>query len=179
MHPNPGDDPEKIATALEELLGQCDLVFTVGGVSVGDHDCLPAAGKLIGAGTVFRRVRMKTGGRITALEKNGKVILCLSGNPFAALCNFELIGVPLLRRAAGLASCFPRRIKAALGDPYPRKSPGRRFFCARLEDDTVFLPKTCNSPRALASFIGCNCLVDIPSGSLSLPAGAVVEVVQF
>ncbi|MDR3161936.1 MAG: molybdopterin molybdotransferase MoeA [Spirochaetaceae bacterium] len=173
---NAGDDPQTIARALEELLSGCDMVFTTGGVSVGDHDYLPAAGKRIGAETLFRGVRMKPGGWVTAMEKGGKILLCLSGNPFAAVCGFELLGVPLLRRAAGLAEYRPRRVQAVLGEPFPRPSPSRRFLSGRLEGGRVFLSKSGYASGSLSTLIGCNCLLDIPPRSPPLPEGAPVEI---
>jgi molybdopterin molybdotransferase len=179
---NPGDDPEKIARALDALLADCDMVFTTGGVSVGDHDYLPDAGKRIGAQPLFRRVKMKPGGWVTALEKEGKILLCLSGNPFAAICGFELLGAPLLRRAAGLSRYLPRRVRAFLGEPFPRQSPGRRFVSGRLEGGRVFLSKTGRASASLSSLIdeagsGGSCLLDIPARSPALPEGAPVEAV--
>jgi molybdopterin molybdotransferase len=176
---NAADDPEQIAGVLEELLSGCDMVFTTGGVSVGDHDYLPSAGKRIGAELLFRRVQMKPGGWVTAMEKDGKLLLCLSGNPFAAICGFELLGAPLLCRAAGLASFLPRRVQALLADPWPRPSPARRFLSGRLEGGRLFLSKTGYASGSLASLIGCNCLVDIPPQSPPLPVGAPVEAALF
>ena len=176
---NPGDDPEKIAAVVEDLLSGCDMVFTTGGVSVGDHDYLPAAGKRIGAELLFRGVRMKPGGWVTAMEKNGKILLSLSGNPFAAICGFELLGAPLLCRAAGLAASLPRRVRALLGEPFSWPSPSRRFLSVRLEGGRVFLPKTGHTFGSLSSLIGCNCLLDIPPRSPPLPEGAPVDAVLF
>ena len=56
-----GDDPERAAAAMAELLEGCDLLITTGGVSVGDRDILHQALPLLGAERVFWKVRVKPG----------------------------------------------------------------------------------------------------------------------
>jgi molybdopterin molybdotransferase len=173
------DDPALIAQALEKLLKTCDCIITTGGVSVGSHDYMPQAGSYIAAEPLFRRVQMKPGGWVTALYKDTKIILCLSGNPFAATMSFDLLAGPVIRRLAGAALILPRKIQGVLQDPFPKASPQGRFLYARREGKEVFLPQGGYVSGSLASLINCNCILHIPPGKVSLDPGDTVEVIPL
>ena len=104
-------------------------------------------------------------------------MICLSGNPFAALACFEVFAVPVLRKLAGQTACSLRRGKGRLTGAFPKASPGRRLIRARCEGDCVRLTGTNHSSGSLSSMIGCNCLIDIPAGSGPLQEGDEVEVI--
>lgn len=170
-----GDDPAAAAAAMERLLDRCGLLITTGGVSVGARDIFHQALPLLGAEQVFRRVRLKPGSPAMYSRYGGKPILSLSGNPFAAAATFELLARPLLYAFSGEPHLLPRRCPAALDVPFPKSSPGRRFIRGRFADGRVTLPNQ-HSSGALASWVGCNCLVDIPAGSGPLERGCRVDV---
>jgi molybdopterin molybdotransferase len=119
----------------------------------------------------------KPGSAVLCGRYRGKPLVCLSGNPFAGITVFELLVKPLLAKLTGRKDLEPRRREARLKDPFPRGSGGtRRFIRARLEEDGVTLPEGHTSGQ-LYSFLGCNCLVDIPAESGPLRAGASVNMV--
>ena len=95
------DDPARIAAELEELLTGCDAVITSGGVSVGQKDYLPVVLEMLGTRSIFAGVAQKPGSPMLAAEVEGKLVFCLSGNPFAAAATLEQYAVPALLRAAG------------------------------------------------------------------------------
>ncbi|MDR2393088.1 MAG: molybdopterin molybdotransferase MoeA [Treponema sp.] len=173
------DDPALIAQAVVELLKTCHCVITTGGVSVGAHDYMPQVGSSIGAQPLFRQVQMKPGGWVTALYKDAKIILCLSGNPGAAAMGFDLLAGPLIRRLAGAAEVLAPKLLGILQDPFSKASPQNRFLYARREGREVFLPKTGFGSSLLSSLIGCNCIVHIPAGSPPLDPGDRVELIPL
>ena len=95
------DDPEEIAGQMKELLAECDAVITSGGVSVGQKDYLPAVLEQLNADILFAGVAQKPGSPMLAGKVGGKLVFCLSGNPFAAAATLEQYAVPALLRAAG------------------------------------------------------------------------------
>ena len=115
------DDPEAIACQLRELLTGCDAVITSGGVSVGQKDYLPAVLEQLGAQMLFAGVAQKPGSPMLAAEIAGKLVFCLSGNPFAAAATLEQYAVPALLRAAG------RREEGCILPPY-HLHPDHRLF---------------------------------------------------
>ena len=95
------DDPEEIAGQMKELLAECDAVITSGGVSVGQKDYLPAVLEALDADLLFAGVAQKPGSPMLAGTVGGKLVFCLSGNPFAAAATLEQYAIPALLRAAG------------------------------------------------------------------------------
>ncbi len=181
IHPlifgNVPDRPEAVAQTIAKGLRDADLVITTGGVSVGDFDAVPDALELLGAEVLFRGVDMKPGSPVMAAVKDGKIIVCLSGNPAAAMITFELIVVPLLKKLMGLTVCFPTKVRTVFADDFVKPSPQRRFLRGKLhlgmEANYVTLTGG-QSNGVLQSMIDCNVLVDIPAGSGRIQRGQPV-----
>lgn len=170
------DDPRKAADALRQGAARYDCVITTGGVSVGDRDIFHQALPLAGAERIFYRVKLKPGTPMMFSLLEGKPLLSLSGNPFAAAATFELFVRPLLARLAGRTEWKPVAFTAPLAVPFAKASGGRRFIRGRYEDGAVRLPEG-HSSGQLRSSVGCNCLVDIPARSPALEAGTQVRVI--
>lgn len=177
LGPNTPDDPEALAQSIGDLLERCDLVVTTGGVSVGERDYLPRVGEMLGAERLFHGVALKPGSPALALRKDGKCILALSGNPFAAFATFELLVVPLLRRLADERETLPRRVKGVMAGVFPKRSSGRRMLRARIEGAEVSFPGEGHESGVISSLGGCNCLIDIPPGTPGLEMGMAVEAI--
>ena len=170
-----GDDPTAVAETMGELLADCDVLITTGGVSVGDKDIFHQALPLLGAERVFWRVLVKPGTPAMFSMYEGKPILSLSGNPFAAFTTFELLARPLLAALEGGPGLRSSCKAAILDTDFPKASPVRRFLRGRYEDGHVALPAG-HSSGQLASLVGCNCLVELPAGSPPATAGQTVPV---
>lgn len=170
------DDPDSLVAMIERLMEDHDLVLTTGGVSVGEKDYMPAVGRRIAGQLLFRGVGIKPGAPALAAAKGGGLLIALSGNPFAAAATFELLAAPAICALAGRAAPLPLRSRAVTQSPFPKESVGRRFIRARLEGCRVAIPEG-HASGMLGSLIGCNCLIDLPSGSPPIPAGAEVDVV--
>lgn len=173
-----GDDPAAVAEAMKRMLNGCDLLITTGGVSVGAKDIFHEALPMLDVERVFWRVKMKPGTPAMFSLYNGKPILSLSGNPFAAAATFELLARPLIAALSGEPHLLPRRKQAVLDTPFAKPSKGRRFLRACCEDGHVTLPKG-HSSGVLSSLVGCSCLVDIPAGCGPLEAGQAVDVLML
>ena len=130
---------------------------------------------MLGAERVFWKVDLKPGTPAMFSRYEGKPILSLSGNPFAAFTTFELLARPLLAALAGEPRLLPRQRQAVLTTPYDKPSPRRRFLRGRYEEGQVALPEG-HSSGQLASLVGCNCLVELPAGTPPAEAGQAVQV---
>jgi molybdopterin molybdotransferase len=171
------DDVDQIVREINGHIDGLDLLITTGGVSVGDKDMLPGVFDRLPAERLFRGMDFKPGSAVLCGLYRGKPLVCLSGNPFAGITTFELLVKPLLARLTGRRDLEPRRRQAVLKDPFPKGGGNtRRFIRARLEEDGLALPEG-HASGQLFSFVGCNCLIDIPAGSGPLPAGAPVNIV--
>lgn len=178
LPPQP-DATAPLASMVRKLWEDCDAVITTGGVSVGLLDCMPGVAASLCGKLLFHGVNLKPGTPLLALEKDGKLLLALSGNPFAAMATFTLFAQPMVRKLAGLRDFMPQRQRARLLHAYHNKGRIRRFVRATLQDGHVSVPKGNHSPGALLSMIGCNCLIDVPPHISTLYAGDEVEIVQY
>ncbi len=99
------DDAAALRRALAAGLRSADLVVTVGGASVGDHDHVPAVRAQLGIAELFGRVAIRPGlPNWFGLSPAGVPVFGLPGNPVSALVSFELLVRPAVRRLMG-ASC--------------------------------------------------------------------------
>lgn len=90
---------------------------------------------------------MKPGSPLLCGVYQGKLLICLSGNPFAALACFEVFAVPVLRRLAGEEHVELRRAQGVLEGDFPKESKGRRLIRARMEGERVTLTGDNHSQR--------------------------------
>ncbi|MBQ9815507.1 MAG: molybdopterin-guanine dinucleotide biosynthesis protein B [Lachnospiraceae bacterium] len=137
------DDEKEIAKAIIKASGTSDIVFTTGGVSVGDYDLVISALKMIGAEILFWKVSMKPGMAFVAAVYNGRPVIGLSGNPSAAAMSMTMFGKTLIRRLEGVCRPLPVISKMKLGEDIKKKSPGGRFIRGRViieNGEAIFLP---------------------------------------
>ncbi len=173
-----GDDGKSLAKELMELANGVDAIVTTGGVSVGKKDILHDAIKEMKAERVFWKVLLKPGTPTIFSVYNSIPIVSLSGNPFGALTNTELLLRPMLATMANDKSLLPVRTTGVMEDEFLKESKGRRFIRAYYENHKVYLPKNgLHSSGVLSTMAGCNCVIDITPGTKQLLKGDEVTVV--
>lgn len=104
------------AAILEATGSEFDLLVTIGGASVGDHDLVKPALKSRGAVLFVEGVAVRPGKPVWfALLADGRPVLGLPGNPASALVCAELFLAPILARLQGgqLEDRFETAILAA------------------------------------------------------------------
>ena len=155
-----GDEIEVIEDNLNDLIGSYNLVITTGGVSVGKKDLLPEVLDNIGATKLFGRVNIKPGTPTIGSVKKNTVIVSLSGNPYAALCNFDYYCWDVLAKLSGNDSYKLVEGKAFLGEDYSKKESKRRLLRGRFEKGIVSIEKN-NKSSVIGNMAECNCYVEI------------------
>jgi len=172
-----GDSEEQVGKRICEIIQDVDLIITTGGVSVGQKDILHNVLQLIDANRIFWKVNLKPGTpAMYSLYKN-KPILSLSGNPFAALTTFELLGRPVLAKLSGNDNLQLKQVNGIMEDEFNKPSMKRRFIRAFFNNGKVCFHENKHSSGMLASMIGCNCLIDVKKGTQKLGKGDNVNVV--
>jgi molybdopterin molybdotransferase len=182
-----GDDLEATTGALERALQDTDLLLTVGGVSVGDHDLVRPALARVGVNLDFYKVAIKPGKPLTFGRRDstgGRTcrVLGLPGNPASALTTFLLFAAPLLRALQGDAAptplLLPARLKTAL-----RHKPGRLEFArATLEREgreLLAVPLANQASGATTSTGWATAFILVPLEAGDLPAGTEVDVLRL
>ena len=102
------DDPAPLAAALQNP-GDIRILLTSGGVSMGDHDHLPAVLKGLGATILFHKIRLKPGKPMLAALLGDLLVLGLPGNPVSAYLNALLFLPVALARLEGRGRPDPWR----------------------------------------------------------------------
>jgi molybdopterin molybdotransferase len=181
--PPAADDREATRRALAEGLAGTELLLTVGGVSVGEHDWVRPALEAEGVTLEFWKVAVKPGKPLAFGRQRGggAFVLGLPGNPASAIITFSLFGLPLLRALQGDREPLPKLVRLPLAAPFEHK-PGRlEFVRARLEEREGTLsvvPLANQASGALTSLAWADALALIPAETQALPAGATVEVLR-
>lgn len=168
------DDPDETKRRFARAIEGCDLLVTIGGVSVGDYDVVRPALEAAGVALAFHKVAMKPGKPLTLGRRGDTIVLGLPGNPVSAQVTFSLFGLPLLRKMQGAARVVPTPRTVRLASSLKQK-PGRRgFYAATLEGD-VATPLGGQSSGATTSLAWADALVVVPEDSPGLDAGATAK----
>lgn len=121
------DTEADLLDAFKTLLADCDLVLSVGGVSVGERDLVKPALAALGGELSLWKVRMKPGKPVALAQIDGKPVVSLPGNPVSAYAVFATLVTPLMRRMQGREDIFPPVSQLPLRTAQPRQD-GREEF---------------------------------------------------
>jgi molybdopterin molybdotransferase len=171
------DDLEATVEALRSAAG--DLVVTVGGASVGDHDLVRAAGEALGLQLRVASVNVRPGKpTFFGVLADGRRMLGLPGNPASAMVCAELFLRPLIARYEG-ADPTPRTISARLETPLPANGSREHWMRAKLgfEGGAVTVRPYGDQDSSLVSvFAVSDALLRRAPDAPAAEAGEVVEV---
>ena len=102
------DTPESLAEVLKLAEG-ADLIVTLGGASVGDHDLVQSTALSQGLELEFYRIRMRPGKPLMAGRLGGSLMIGLPGNPVSAMVCGVIFVLPAVRTLLGLPPEPPTR----------------------------------------------------------------------
>lgn len=172
-----GDCPKEAAAWIREAGKEADIILTTGGVSVGKKDIMHDVLKLLDCQRIFWKIAVKPGMPTLCAQYEDTLIICLSGNPFGAFVNLELLVRPILSKLMGRKDLELKRIQAVTESDFPKRSGVTRYVRAFYKDGRVQIPEGSNASGILSSMCGCNCLIEIPTGTLKLEKGEEVWIV--
>ena len=167
------------ATTEAVRAANCDLVVTVGGASVGDHDLVKPALAALGLELAVESINLRPGkptwfGRLA----DGRRVLGLPGNPASALVCAELFLRPLLYAMQGADPALAL-VAARAAAPFARNGPREHWMRARITvgaDGVLRAEAFADQDSSLVSvFAGADALVRRPAGAAALAAGEAVE----
>ncbi|MBV6304675.1 molybdopterin molybdotransferase MoeA [Candidimonas humi] len=128
------DTDVSVRKAFKMLIKDCDLVLTVGGVSVGEKDLVKPAIEQAGATLDLWRVCMKPGKPVALAHARNKPIVCLPGNPVSAYTVFTLLVTPLIRAMQGRAAILPPVRQARLRSDRVFRESREEFLRVRAQE---------------------------------------------
>jgi molybdopterin molybdotransferase len=121
------DSLQATRDVLRRAAGECDLIVTSGGVSVGDADFVKPAVEAEGR-LLMWRIAMKPG-RPLAFGRIGKAFFIgLPGNPVSSFVTFLIFVRPFLLRTQGIEKTEPKSLPARADFDWPEADPRREFL---------------------------------------------------
>ncbi len=111
-----------------------DVIVTIGGASVGDHDLVARVTAELGMVPAFHKIAMRPGKPLLAGRLGPAILLGLPGNPVSALLCAHLFLRPLLRALQGDPVPGHRPRQAPLAVAVAANGPRTHFMRARLDD---------------------------------------------
>ncbi len=167
------DRLEEVSAVIASAAILNDAVITIGGVSVGERDLVPAALRGLGAELLVHGVPMKPGKPFLFARLDGRPAIGLPGSPSACLVAFEVFARPLLLTMAGSAAPFRRALPLRLTEPASGK-PGRaRLLWARLSPGGEVAPLGRDTAQVRGPALA-DALLAVGADQGELPAGAEV-----
>jgi molybdopterin molybdotransferase len=177
------DEPEALATALQEAARDCDALLTSGGVSVGDRDTVKTV--LLGLGgqdACWMQVAVRPGKPFAfcTLPPKGAPVFGLPGNPVSALVSYELFARTALRFMAGHEHLNRPRLSARAAVALERRPDGRAHLVrvkafVSSDGDLQVRPSGGQGSHQLHALATANALAVLPDG-LGVSAGETVQV---
>lgn len=128
------DNATSLKTAFR-LASSADLIVTIGGASVGDHDLVAPVAEELGMRQSFYKVAMRPGKPLMAGRLNGTPMIGLPGNPVSALVCGTVFVTPVIRAMLGLGAQPATQMLTTLAAALPANGPREHYMRATVEAD--------------------------------------------
>lgn len=175
------DSLEALNTKIEQAKN-CDIVVTLGGASVGDHDLVQQALKDAGVQMNFWSLAMKPGKPVMfgTLRRGERIqiYLGLPGNPVSSLVCAMVFVAPLIQKMLGLPTDLDFK-NAIFACDMPASGPRQEYMRASLEtkDGNLHaMPFTNQDSSILSNLVKADCLVVRPANAEPAHTGETCEI---
>lgn len=174
------DDLDAVIAALRTADG--DLVVTVGGASVGDHDLVRTAAQAVGLEMKVESVNVRPGKpTFFGVLADGRRLLGLPGNPASAFVCAELFLHPILQASQG-ASPEPLTLTARLEHGLSANGGREHWMRAKLafaNGGVSVRPYRDQDSSLVSVFAASDALLRRAPGAAEAAAGDLVEVLPL
>lgn len=119
-------------TAALERAADADLIVTIGGASVGDHDLVGHVAEALGMERAFYKIAMRPGKPLMAGRLRGTPMVGLPGNPVSAMVCGTVFVLPMLRVMLGQPATRAPRQPGVLNHDLPQNGPREHYMRAHL-----------------------------------------------
>jgi molybdopterin molybdotransferase len=176
------DDPESLRAMLGSLSG-ADMLVTIGGASVGDHDLVKSVLGEEGLDITFSRVAMRPGKPLIFGKISGIPMLGLPGNPVSAGVTAALFLRPAINKMMGAPDTSHATETAVLGRDLDSNDKRQDYLRATLaiDDDGALTatPFDRQDSSMLARFAKAQCLVIRAPFADAISAGERVKIIRL
>ena len=175
-------DTEKALRFALDMARDADLIVTIGGASVGDHDLVGRVAGDAGLKLAFYKIAMRPGKPLMAGRLGNSVLLGLPGNPVSAIVCGQLFMLPMLRAMRGLGMQPTQSLPAILADDVQANGARAHYMRARVEwvDDKALIHPFLRQDSALLSVLTeANALLIRPVEDAARPKGTAVRYIKL
>ncbi|MEE9389390.1 MAG: gephyrin-like molybdotransferase Glp [Paracoccaceae bacterium] len=171
------DTPESLKAAFS-LAADADLIITIGGASVGDHDIVADVADSLGGKRSFYKIAMRPGKPLMAGTLGKSLHLGFPGNPVSSMVCGHIFMVPALNALLGLPCKPAPRLRATVTCDIAENGPREHYMRARLigADITPFDQQDSALSGLLAQS---NALLIRPPQSGAIPRGTSVDYIPI
>ncbi|WP_299597234.1 gephyrin-like molybdotransferase Glp [uncultured Tateyamaria sp.] len=124
-------------TTVFSLAKGADLIVTIGGASVGDHDLVGHVAGELGMERSFYKVAMRPGKPLMAGRLHGTPMVGLPGNPVSAMVCGTVFLAPMIRAMQGLGRAPATRHLMPLSAPLGANGPREHYMRGRVRNGAV------------------------------------------
>ncbi|MCI5038800.1 MAG: molybdopterin molybdotransferase MoeA [Donghicola eburneus] len=161
-----------------QLAKGADMIVTIGGASVGDHDLVGPVARDLGMDTSFYKIAMRPGKPLMAGKLGDQVMVGLPGNPVSALVCGQLFLCPMVDVMLGLPAVAPARCTAVLAADLGANGPREHYMRAVVADGLITAAGSQDS-SLLTVLADANALLIRPVGDGPRAAGETVEYIAI
>ena len=139
MLPIARDNMSSLRTGFE-LASGADLLVTIGGASVGDHDLVGDVTAELGMDHAFYKVAMRPGKPLMAGKLGNMAMVGLPGNPVSSLvCGYVFLR-PMIHKYLGLTDPYDGKLISKLTHAIRANGPREHYLRGRIDADglTIF-----------------------------------------
>ena len=155
-----------------------DLIITIGGASVGDHDLVAPVAAQMGMEQSFYKVAMRPGKPLMAGRLRDVPMIGLPGNPVSAMVCGTVFVVPVLRKMLGLPAAPAARVDLPLGVDLPANGPREHYMRAMVRDGAV-LPEDNQDSSLLGILSRADVLMVRPPHDGARAAGEIIGCIPL
>lgn len=167
--------------SLETVLGlasDADLIVTIGGASVGDHDLVGDVAQSMGLDRSFYKVAMRPGKPLMAGRIGSSTLIGLPGNPVSAMVCGHVFLTPVILRMLGHPAGPVARQSAPLTHDLA-KNAGREHYMRGLLTTAGITVSPRQDSSLLTVLSDANVLVVRPPNDPAQSAGASIDYIPL
>jgi molybdopterin molybdotransferase len=155
-----------------ERAGDCDLIVTTAGISVGEHDHVLSTLQEMGMELKFWKLRMRPGAPVGfGVLRGGTPWIGLPGNPVSTMVTFELFVRPAIRKLMGHTLPYRSPTTVTVAEPIKLGPKLQHFLRAVVTEGQARLTGPQGS-GILTSMVKANALLIIPEGQHETAVGS-------
>lgn len=156
-----------------------DVIVTIGGASVGDHDLVAAVTRDLGVTPAFDRVALRPGKPMMAGIRDRTLVLAVPGNPVSALVCGHLFLRPALWALQGLGQWPLPTSGATLGCDLPANGKRAHYMRARLGPGPTITPFANQDSSLLSLLADADALLIRPALDPARQAGCEMRYIRL